>query len=51
MQFDDIHNAKLEQLEKVEKLNTRKREIEAEKINRAKKANDDTQKKPSEPST
>lgn len=51
MQFDDIHSAKLEQLEKVEKLNTRKREIETEKINRAKKANDETQKKSSEPST
>ena len=48
MQFDDIHNAKLEQLEKVEKLNTRKREIE--KIKQAKKANDDSQEKSSEPS-
>ena len=28
MEFDDIHTAKLEQLEKVEKLNIRKREIE-----------------------
>lgn len=50
MQFDDVHNAKLEQLEKVEKLNTRKREIEIEKIKRAKKANDDTQKESIEPS-
>ena len=48
MQFDDIHTAKLEQLEKVEKLNTRKREIE--KIKQAKKVDDDSQKKSSEPS-
>ena len=48
MQFDDIHTAKLEQLEKVEKLNNKKREIE--KIKQAKKVNDDSQKKPSEPS-
>ena len=50
MQFDDIHNAKLEQLERVKKLNTRKREIETEKIKQAKKANDDTQEKSPEPS-
>jgi len=50
MEFDDIHNAKLEQLEKVKKLNTRKREIETEKIKQAKKANDDTQEKSPEPS-
>ena len=48
MEFDDIHTAKLEQLEKVEKLNIRKREIE--KIKQAKKANNDSQEKPSEPS-
>ena len=41
MEFDDIHTAKLEQLEKVEKLNIRKREIE--KIKQAKKANNDSQ--------
>ena len=48
MQFDDIHNAKLEQLEKVERLKSRKREIE--KIKQAKKVNDDSEKKSSEPS-
>ena len=48
MEFDDVHTAKLEQLEKVEKLNTRKREIE--KIKQAKKVNNDSQEKPSEPS-
>ena len=48
MQFDDIHTAKLEQLEKVKKLNTKKREIE--KLKQAKNANDDSQEKSSEPS-
>lgn len=42
MQFDDIHNAKLEQLEKIEKLKIRKNEIE--KIKQAQKANDDAKK-------
>ena len=51
MEFDDIHNAKLEQKQNIKDLETKKRKYEKAKEEQQKsKANDDSKKEPSEPS-
>ena len=51
MEFDDVHSAKLEQKQNIKDLETKKREYEKAKEEQQKtKANDDFQKKSSEPS-